>query len=261
VAVSADPASWFLLNASPDVTRQIEAKPELWPRQGRRSPIAGVVLTNGDADHVLGLFQLREWHPLSVYATAPVLSGIAENALVKTLSRFPGHVVWRELELDREVELVAADGAPSGVRVMPFAAPGKPPLHLMDTVKPSFEDNVGLSIVSPSGARVTYLSAASSLSDVLPRLEGLDLLLLDGTFWSDEEPRSFGAPVSARAMGHIPMSGPHGSLLATRSARIRRRIYTHVNNSNPVLDSLSPERMVLDRAGWEVARDGLAFSL
>lgn len=261
VAISARPSSWFLLNASPDVTRQIEATRSLWPTEGRRSPLAGVVLTNGDIDHVLGLFQLREWQPLSVYATPRVLSGLAQNVLVKTLARFRGHVVWRVLELDREVELVGADGEASGLRVQPFAAPGKPPLHLIDTAEPSLEDNIGLRIASPSGAVAAYVSAVASLPEVLPELQGLDLLLLDGTFWSDEEPLEFGSKAAARAMGHVPISGPDGSLTALKRTSIRRRFYTHVNNTNPVLDARSPERMLLDAEGWEIARDGLVLQL
>ena len=73
VAISADGANWFLLNASPDIRQQLAQTPALQPARGlRHSPIAGVVLTNADVDHVAGLLSLRERQPLAVYATPRV---------------------------------------------------------------------------------------------------------------------------------------------------------------------------------------------
>lgn len=249
----------FLVNASPSAVTQLARYPSLWPHAPRASPIRGVVLTNGDLDHTLGLFALREWHPLAVYATERVRQGLEQNAMLRTLQRFPGQLVWRRLELECETELVASDGAPTGIRVTPIAAEGKPPLHLLGDLPPHAEDNVSLSVRAPSGARALYASSTGSLTKLCAHFAGAELLLLDGTFWSEEEPLGFGAPAGARAMGHLPMGGPGGSV--SLPCPIPKRFFTHINNTNPVLDANSEARAALSRAGWELARDGMSFRL
>jgi pyrroloquinoline quinone biosynthesis protein B len=254
VAVTADGEAWFLLNASPDVLRQIEATPELHPRRPRDTPIRGIVLTNGDLDHTLGLFLLRESQPLIVYATEAVWRGLADgNAIFRTLERFEGQVTWKKLVPGESTEL-----AP-GLTLLPFAAPGKLPVHLMRTGKPSPEDNVGLILRdSASGRRLAYATACASAAPVVGRLEGVDVLLFDGTFWSEDELVRLGLGTSrARDMAHAPVGGQSGTMFAFESARIGRKIYTHVNNTNPILAVGSPERREVERAGWEVATDGM----
>lgn len=257
LAISADGHSWFLLNASPDLARQIERTPVLWPREARSSPIQGVVLTNGDLDHVLGLLLLRENQPLVVYATAEVRAGLAQNAMFKTLQRFEGQLVWRELEHGREQQLRGPSGLGAGIFVRPFAAPGKQPLHLMDRA-PSIGDNCGLSIRASGDSRLVYCSAAAAIAPIAAELDGASVLLLDGTFWSEGElvERGLGR-AKAGDMAHLPMSGPAGSLALCRELHVTLRLFTHINNTNPVLDSRSPERRALEEHGWQLAEDGL----
>jgi pyrroloquinoline quinone biosynthesis protein B len=144
VAVSADGERWFLLNASPEIRSQIENNAILHPRGPRHSPIAAILLTNGDLDHCLGLLSLRESHPLVVYATERVRRGFTEgNVLYRTLQRFPEQVTWRTLEADKETELSGVDGQASGLTVTAIPAPGKPPVHLERNAAPDPGENIG----------------------------------------------------------------------------------------------------------------------
>lgn len=259
VAVSAG-AAWFLINASPDVGAQLGRYQELWPQSGRGSPIAGVILTNGDIDHVLGLFVLREWHPLVVYATPRVWQGLQQNALLRSLQRFEGHLLFRPLTLGQQAELLGPLGEPSGIQLEAFEAPGNLPLHLAGTYPSSPEDNIGLCLGSKQGGTAIYASSTARAEPVRARADGADLLLFDGTFWSDDEPLAFDASRNARAMGHVPISGPEGSLIALAATRAGKRVYTHVNNTNPVLDEHSLPRAHVNEAGFVVAEDGMRFS-
>jgi pyrroloquinoline quinone biosynthesis protein B len=250
----------FLVNASPGVNAQLVRHPEFWPKALRGSPVEGVILTNGDIDHTLGLFTLREWQPLAVYATTRVREGLERNAMLATLLRREGQLVWRELPLDEPVVLCGPTGAPTSMRVEAFAAPGKPPLHLAQR-GPHLEDNVGLVLRGTSDRRAVYASSTALLEPIAARLRGADVLLLDGTFWSEDEPRKFGAPLGARAMGHVPIGGPEGSLAGLEALAARNVFYTHVNNTNPVLDAASAERRAVVEAGAAIAEDGLRLTL
>jgi pyrroloquinoline quinone biosynthesis protein B len=218
-----------------------------------------VVLTNGDIDHVLGLFVLREWQPLVVYATPRVWQGLQQNALLRSLQRFEGHLLFRPLDLDRQTELRGALDQPSGIQLEAFQAPGNPPLHLAGTQASSPEDNIGLSLRSKHGSAI-YASSTASAEPLRARADGVDLLLVDGTFWSEDEPLAFDASRNARAMGHVPISGPEGSLAALAATRAGKRVYTHVNNTNPILDEHSLPRSHVTEAGFVVAEDGMRFS-
>ena len=261
LAVSADGERWWLLNASPDILAQIQATPALWPRELRHSPLAGVVLTNGDLDHVLGLLLLRESQPLSVYATPRVIEGLRQNVFLRTLERFPEQVRWRALELDRTVELLDAKEAPSGLELTPFSLPGKPPLHLMHAFSPSAEDNLGLRLQTQESSALVYASAIGDIADPR-RFDHAGAWFVDGTFWSEEELPGMGVPMGpARTMAHLPISGDGGSLRRLEGLRVPHRFYTHVNNTNPILDAGSAQHAALRRAGWQVASDGLRLSL
>lgn len=264
VAVSADGRAWFLLNASPEIRQQIEAFPLLHPRQPRDSPIAGILLTNGDLDHCLGLLSLRESHPLVLYATERVRRGFTEgNRLYRTLERFPEQVTWRPLKPGREEELTA-DGRSSGISVEAVAVPGKPPVHLEGLVAPDPEDNVGLRIrESATGRVLAYFSGVGAITPaVFQALEGADCVFFDGTFWSSDELPAQGLGTKrAEAMAHVPVGGEKGSLAMLVGARAPRRIYIHVNNTNPLLRDDSPERREVEARGWEVAEDGLEIAL
>jgi pyrroloquinoline quinone biosynthesis protein B len=255
---------WFLLNASPDVHRQIDASPALQPRGGRASPIHGVVLTNGDLDHCLGLFSLRESTPLVLYATDSVRRGLVEgNTIFRTLQRFPGQVTWRRLELDRPIELTGPGERPTGVSITPVALPGKVPKHLEGLAPPSPEDNVGLWIKDARSGRLAVLATATaSTGDYVKRIDGADVCLFDGTFWSSDELVQLGLGTArAEDMAHLPIGGARGSLARLADLSAGRRIFTHINNTNPILDHASPERRAVLAAGWEVAEDGLEIAL
>jgi pyrroloquinoline quinone biosynthesis protein B len=259
VAISADGAAWFLLNVSPEIRAQIESFPPLTPREPRHSPLAGLVLTNGDLDHCLGLLSLRESHPLTVYATESVRVGFTEgNVLYRTLERFEGQVTWRALAIGREQPL-----GDSGLAITAIATPGNLPLHLKSLRPPSAEDNVGLVVRDQrTGKRLAYFSGVARPSPALERaLAEADVLFFDGTFWSSDELIALGLGTRrAEEMSHWPLGGPEGSA-AFLARQPGRRILIHVNNTNPILREGSAERRALEAAGIEVAADGLELAL
>jgi pyrroloquinoline quinone biosynthesis protein B len=247
---------WLLVHASPDVHRHIEGFAELHPRAPRDTPVAAIALANGDLDHVLGLLSLRESQPLVVLATERVRAGLVEqNAMLRTLARTPDQVTWRRLEAGKELVVEAA-----GVAVTPVPVAGKLPVHLVGVLEPSAEDNVALRVRDlASGKVLVVATAVGSLEGVDALCAGADAVLFDGTFWSEDELVSQGlGRARARDMAHVPIGGDGGSLERVRAAR---RVYTHVNNTNPVLRDDSAERAVVVRAGWEVAFDGMEIAL
>ncbi len=259
VAVSAGGSEWILLNASPEVRAQIESFAELHPRGPRHSPIAGIVLTSGDLDHCLGLLSLRESQPIAVYATEAVRRGFTErNVLYRTLERFPEQVTWRPLALGKEASLSA------GLTVEAVAAPGKLPIHLEGTGAPGGEENVGLRIREVGSGRVlAYFSGSGGVTaGMRGALDGADCVFFDGTFWSSTELRDLGLGAKrAEEMAHLPIGGPGGSLAALSGVRAKRRIFIHLNNTNPVLREDSAEAAEAAAAGWEIAADGMEVSL
>ncbi len=265
LAVSADGDAWFLLNASPEIRAQIESFPALHPRTSRHSPIAGLVITNGDLDHCLGLLSLRESHPLSIYATDRVRRGFTEgNALYATLERFAGQAIWHALHSDQSLEPALSDGRASGLTIKALAVPGQPPLHLRGKVAPSPEDNVGFEIRDVhTGGTLLYLSGVAALTPPLRRaLERADCIFFDGTFWASDELIALGlGERRAEDMAHWPIGGPEGSLRTLGPIGRGRRIFIHINNTNPILREDSPERAAVTAAGWEVAHDGLEIEV
>jgi pyrroloquinoline quinone biosynthesis protein B len=259
VAVSGDGDHWFLLNASPEIRQQIESFPGLWPRAPRHSPIAGILLNNGDLDHCLGLLSLRESHPLVAYATPAVRAGFTEgNVLYRTLQRFPDQVRWNELRLGVEQPLTLPGGQQSGLFVTAVSVPGKRPLHLESSGQPGPEDSVAFRI--REGARtLTYASAVGGLSPGLETaVAGADCVFFDGTFWTSDELPSAGLGTKRAAdMAHWPVGeGASGSLPFLTSLP-GRRILIHINNTNPILREDSPEAAALQAAGVEVSYDGM----
>ncbi len=264
LAVSADDRHWFLFNASPDLRQQIEATPELHPRDGlRSSPIAGVVLTNADVDAIAGLLTLRERQPLTVYATSKVHAVLRANPVFDVLA---ADVVAREtLVLERPQALRLAGGADSGLTVECFAVPGKVPLYLEPpAAAPPIvlgEETVGAAITD-GRSRFFYIPGCAAMTEALAaRLRGAQLVLFDGTLWRDDEMIRAGLGTkSGRRMGHMSLSGEGGTIESFRPLGIRRKILVHVNNSNPVLLADSGERATLEAAGWEVGFDGMRLS-
>ena len=264
VALSADSETWFLLNASPEVRAQIESFAPLHPRAPRHSPIAGVVLTNGDLDHCLGLLSLREWQPLRVYATAAVREGFTQgNVLQRTLQRFDGQLRWIELALGQRTPLLRADGSASGLSIEPIAVPGKLPIHVEGLRAASDEDNIGLLVRQDSSRKLlAYCPAVGGPTPALfDALASADCSFVDGTFWWDDELIRLGlGDKRAEQMAHWPVGGDDGSL-ARLGALPGRRILIHINNTNPLLLEDSEQRAALQAAGVELAHDGMELEL
>ena len=266
LAVSANGRDWFVLNASPDLRLQIEAASALHPRDGlRSSPIAGVLVPGGDVDAVAGLLHLRERHRFSVYAPARVLAVIAANPIFQVLA--PDCVERVELPLDRQIELAGTAG-PSGIAVIAFAVPSKVPLYLetggQDPGIAEEGDAVGLQIIdNETGKSFFFIPGCAVMTEPLrQRLTESELVFFDGTLWRDDEMIRLGVgDKTGRRMGHISMSGEDGAIAAFRDLRVKRRIFIHINNSNPVLLDDSPERQLAEAAGWEIAYDGMEVRL
>ena len=265
VAVSADGDSWFLLNASPEIRQQVESFDKLHPRAQRDTPIQGIVLTNGDLDHTLGLLSLRESQPLALYVTQRVYGGFTEgNVLYRTLQRLQGQVTLHTLELGApEQPLRLLDGSASGLTLRAFPAPGKAALHL-DQSNPDPGDNIGVLLQDErTGKRLAYIAAVgASSAEVVAASSSADAVFFDGTFWSSDELIALGASTRrAEDMAHWPIGGSAGSLRFLRGLRAARRIYIHINNTNPLLREDSAERAEVNAAGVEVAFDGMELEL
>lgn len=256
VAVSADYRRWFLLNASPDIRAQIESFPALHPRGIRDSPLQAVLLTDAELDHTLGLLLLREAGDLEVHATAAVHETLCKGtSLLQTLGAY-ARVEWRPVATGTEIPL--ADG-------LSYRA-----FHVPTDKRSRFETGegeesvVGYRITDGHTGRVlVYLPGAQELTaSVLAHLEGCACLLFDGTCWQDDELIRLGiAGKTSREMGHLPISGADGSLERLASLPIERKIYIHINNTNPILIEDAPERRIVEEHGLEVASDGLELEI
>lgn len=268
LAVSADGASWALLNASPDLRQQINDTPVLWPRADggpRNSPIKAAVLTNGDVDHIIGLINLREAQPFSIYASGRVLATLAANSVFNVLAA--DKVPRLELALDKPTRLIGA-GVDLGLTVEAFGVPGKVALYLEDASQPGFGskagDTIGLKVTDDrSGQSFFYVPGCAAMDAPLKaRLDRAALVFFDGTLYTEDEMIRQGlmAKTGSR-MGHMNMSGPGGSIEAFTGIDAARRVYIHINNSNPVLDETSAERRAVEAAGWEVGYDGMEIAL
>jgi pyrroloquinoline quinone biosynthesis protein B len=261
LAVSANSRDWLILNASPDLRQQIEATRQLQPREGlRSSPIVGVALTGGDVDAIAGLLHLRERHRLAVFAPAPVLAVLAANPIFEVLAA--DCVARIELGLDR-----TAEAAP-GLAVKAFAVPGKVPLYLEtggeDPGVSEAGDAVGLEITDRATERsFFFIPGCAAMTETLRRrLSGAALVFFDGTLWRDDEMIRAGVGTkTGKRMGHMSIAGADGVIAAFRDLGVRRRVFIHLNNSNPVLVDDSPERAETEAEGWEVAWDGMELRL
>ena len=258
VAVSADGERWLLLNASPDIRQQIWATPALHPRgDDRHSPIAAVLVTNTDVDHVTGLLGLRERQRFAVHGTTETLRTIADNKIFQVLAddcvdRLP-------VELGRRFEPLP------GLEVELFSVPGKVPLWLEGAVVDIGEvgeKTVGAEIRAGDKRLVYVPGCARPTEELLARLDGADAFFFDGTLYDDQEMIREGLSTkTGMRMGHMSISGPEGTISALAGVRSGRRIFIHINNSNPVLIEGSPERRATEEAGWEIAFDGMEVSL
>jgi len=267
LALSANGSSWFLAGASPDLASQIEACHDLYPRTLRDSPIAGVVLASCDLDHVLGLLLLRELQPLRVYAAPSILRILRdENSMFGMLNRVEPQVVWSDMASGPPFPLLAADDSDSGLRCQAHYLSGRYPKYVESECAKlaNSEASAALFFETSSGKsapkRVAYIPAVGSLSEsLIEKIDGANLLLFDGTFWSDDElQRVQGSGETAHQMGHIPVEE---SLRLLKDIKVGRKIFIHLNNTNPILNEASPERQAVHAAGWEVAEDNWQLEL
>ena len=268
VAVTNDHQHYFLLSASPDLRLQIEATPHLHPRRCQRdSPISGVVLTSADIDQVAGLLSLRERQPFPIYSTPSIRRILRQdNSVFTMLNRTPNQVSWQEIAPGLCFSLLDADGADSGIGCEAFSLATHYPAYVSAERSASLrpeEALLGLFLKSSLGKKLAYLPAVPAIDEaLLRRLESADLLLFDGTFWSDDELiRVQGSGATAREMGHVPVSGPDGSLGKLAGLHRPRKVFIHINNTNPMLDESGPQYREVRGAGWEIAEDKSSFDL
>ncbi len=257
IAVSADYRRWFLLNASPDIRAQIESFPALHPQGVRDSPLEAVLLTDGELDHTLGLLLLREAGDLEVHATAAVHETLRKGtSLLQTLGAY-AHVEWRPVVAGTEVSLA------DGLSYRAFHVPTNKRARF-GTGEGEEESVVGYRITDGNtGRTLVYVPGAQELTEsVRTQLEGCTCLLFDGTCWQDDELIQLGiAGKTSREMGHLPISGADGSLEQLAPLPIERKIYIHINNTNPILLEDAPERRIVEERGLEVAADGLELEI
>ncbi len=268
VAVSKDGENWVLLNAAPDLRAQIAVTPALHPHRiprattpqaaVRASPIHAVVLTGAEVDQVAGLLNMRERQPLTIYGSAETLASVADNPIFAVLA---SDIVERTtVGLERPFEI-------AGIDFELFPVPGKSPLYLErgepDAAALTEESgaNVGIEMRA-GGARLVFVPGAARINEALGvRLIEADAVMLDGTLFTDDEMiRTGSGTKTGRRMGHMPIDGSGGSLAALASLP-GRRIYIHINNTNPILVDGSPERLKVEAAGVEIAEDGMEVIL
>lgn len=251
LAVTSDGENWALLNASPDIRQQLIDTPALHPRSLRDNPVKTVLLTNGDIDHIAGLLTLREKQPFRLVMTAAIRDVIAQNPVFRVLD--PDFVTQEIIALDQSFTLVP------GIEAKLFSVPGKVPLFMEDENPDTAlegEQTVGVELLT-ADHRIYYIPGCAVVyDDLLARIDGADILYFDGTLFSDDEMIQSGTGVkTGRRMGHISISGEDGSLKALGDVSIGRKIYVHINNTNPVW-RIGPERKLVEDNGFEIAFDG-----
>jgi pyrroloquinoline quinone biosynthesis protein B len=268
IAISADGDHWFLINASPDLRQQLIATPQLHPAAGklRHSPITGVVLTNGEIDAIAGLLSMREGWPFTIYAHSRVLAILQSNSVFNVLNE--RNVRRQPIEVDATFEPTLPDGSPSGIEILPFAVAGKSAWYLEGQVHPAGEDGagdtLGLRIGDKATGKLFYFLAACArvTGDLKSRLAGAPLVFFDGTVWRDDELIQAGlGNKTGESMGHIAMSGERGAIATLDGLGIDKKIFLHINNSNPALLHDSAERRIAEQAGWQIPRDGTEIVL
>lgn len=261
LAVSVREGEWVVLNASPDIRAQIMARPQLQPRDAaahglRDTPIAAVVLTNGDIDHIAGLLTLREKQRFDLWATPTILEVLKANPIFDALD--PALVTRRSVGLDAPFQPV------EGMTLELFATPGKTPLFLEgdagDSIRTDLEGEQTAGVRISDGTRtIFHIPGCARMTPALAdRLRGAAVVFFDGTVFHDDEMIRAGVGTkTGKRMGHMAMTGPEGSLTAFAGLDVRRKIYVHMNNTNPVWRKDSAERAEVEAAGWEIAHDGL----
>ncbi|MEL6508264.1 MAG: pyrroloquinoline quinone biosynthesis protein PqqB [Pseudomonadota bacterium] len=257
IAVSGDGKTWAIINASPDIREQMRATQQIHPTDLRKSPVTSVLLTNGDIDHVAGLLTLREQQAFTLFATGEIHDVISANAIFDALN--PRFVARETVLLDHPFTLVP------GVTATLFSVPGKVPLYLegahVDTELEG-EQTVGVHLQSDVTSAYYIPGCAAMRPDLKARLHGANAVFFDGTLWQDDEmvQARLSQKTGAR-MGHMSMSGPNGSMAAFEDIDVGKKIYVHMNNTNPVFRDTGPERKITQQNGWIIAQDGMEIEL
>jgi pyrroloquinoline quinone biosynthesis protein B len=253
LAVSADGERWVLINASPDLRVQLQATPLLHPRHAPRgSPVAGVILTGAEVDQTAGLLSLRERQPFTVHASAETLAAVDANPMFGVLAR--------DVVTQHVIKAGDAFAPVAGIEADVFVVPGKVPLYL-EGQNPALAAETGANVgveLRAGAKRILFVPGAAAVTPGLrERLARADAVLFDGTLFSDDEMIATGTGTkTGRRMGHMPIDGDDGSLVALAGVA-NRRVYIHINNTNPILIDGSPERRKVEAAGWQVAEDGM----
>jgi len=259
---------WCLINASPDLRAQVLSDPDLAPQSApRHSPIAAVVLTGADVDQVMGLLHLREFHPFHVYSTPSVESLLHdENSIFNALHQTHPQAEWKLIAPGKPAEIASADGTDLSLKITAMPIASNAPAYARQKSAPDSAEGdavIGLYIESSSGAKFLCVPSLPRIEESwLAEWNHCDAIFIDGTFWSDDElVRTRGGGKFARGMGHLPISGPGGTLERLAKITRPRKIYYHINNTNPILDEDSPEHRAVREAGWEIAYDGMVLDL
>ncbi len=266
LAISPDGSRWALLNASPDVCLQTEENVCLHPGPLplRGSPIQVVLLTDAELDHTTGLLQLRQGSSIDIYATAPVLGALADGFPVRRIVEPYANFKWHEMRPEESYPLFGGQ-----LSICPFYLGDKPPRYVgailyRETARQQESWSVGYRITDRStGGIAVYAPGIQTWSQTLERhLVGADCIFLDGTFWAHDELRRLGASeLYASDMGHLPVAGPGGSAERIADLPARRKVYVHINNTNPMLLEDSPERRMLTDSGIEIGFDGMEMEI
>lgn len=261
IAFSADGARWFLGNASPDVREQLSLLPHGDVKGVRHVPVEGIVLTDAELDHTLGIVLLREGRLLQIVATPAIRNTIAEDSRILPVTQAFASVLAVEVELGEAVSLDYRDGTPSGLTIEMKAVRGDPPRFAR-------REDVGHTVAvfisdTRTGKSCAFVPGCGGLGPkLLARLDAVDLLLFDGTFWTDDELARLNiSDRRALSMGHVPISGAEGSLASLSQLSCGQKVYTHINNTNPMLIEGSAERAAVEAAGVIVGMDGMRFEL
>ncbi|QWF70665.1 pyrroloquinoline quinone biosynthesis protein PqqB [Methylomonas paludis] len=262
IAISTDNRNWLLFNTSPDIRSQLEAFPDIQPREGiRDTGIKAIILIDSQIDHTTGMLMLREGKPLQVYCTEMVKQDLT--------SGFPLFTMLKDYcTVDHHA--IAPDGSSftipeiADIRIYAHALKSKAPPYSPHRHDPHDGDNIGVIVEQISTGKKLYYSPGLGEIEphVLAAMLSVDCLMVDGTFWTDDEMcRQNISHKKAREIGHLPQSGPGGMIEVLNGVQNARKILIHINNTNPILDEDSPERKTLDAAGIEVAYDGLEIDL
>ncbi len=257
LAVSPDGISWAVLNASPDIRQQLAQTQSMAPTGLRTLPLQSVLVTNGDIDHVAGLLTLREMQPFTLFATRGIHEVLARNPIFDALNA--AVVIRQTIGLETPFALLP------GLTATLYPVPGKVPLYMEgEEVQTDLigDQTVGVALQA-GGKTAHYIPGCARLTDDLrTRLEGADMVFFDGTLWRDDEMVRAGlGQKTGQRMGHMSMSGPDGTIAAFSDMTIGRKVFVHMNNTNPVLNPGSPEKATASAAGWIIGQDGMEFTI